>query len=58
MKTVPYFFMKDTKTSSYLPIALVQTPQSFYNQDLFQFHLFSETTIPNEQDFFQKKSMF
>ena len=55
MKTVPYFFMKDTKTSSYLPIALVQTPQSFYNQDLFQFHLFSETTIPNEQDFFSKE---
>ena len=55
MKTVPYFFIPDATSSSYLPIALVQTPQSFYNQDLFQFHLFSETTIPNEQDFFSKE---
>ena len=55
MKTVPNFFIPDATSSSYLPIALVQTPQSFYNQDLFQFHLFSETTIPNEQDFFSKE---
>ena len=33
----------------------MQTPQSFYNQDLFQFNLFSEKDIPNEQDFFSRE---
>src|SRR5699024_1205840 len=36
-------------------IGLVQTPQSFYNQDLFQFNLFMENNIPNEQDYFSKE---
>lgn len=49
IRTVPYFFIPDRK------IGLVQTPQSFYNQDLFQFHLFSEKDIPNEQDFFSRE---
>lgn len=34
---------------------LIQTPQSFYNQDLFQFNLYSERDIPNEQDFFSRE---
>lgn len=33
----------------------MQTPQSFYNQDLFQFNLFMENTIPNEQDYFSRE---
>lgn len=49
VKTVPYFFIPDRK------MGLVQTPQSFYNQDLFQFNLFSEKDIPNEQDFFSRE---
>lgn len=49
VKTVPYFFIPDIK------MGLVQTPQSFYNQDLFQFNLFSEKDIPNEQDFFSRE---
>lgn len=49
LKTVPYFFIPDKK------IGLIQTPQSFYNQDLFQFNLFSEKDIPNEQDFFSRE---
>jgi cellulose synthase (UDP-forming) len=29
-------------------VGLVQTPQSFYNPDLFQFNLYAENAIPNE----------
>lgn len=36
-------------------LGLVQTPQSFYNPDLFQFNLYAEQEIPNEQDFFSRE---
>lgn len=49
VRTVPYFLIPDC------PVGLVQTPQSFYNQDLFQFNLYSEKDIPNEQDFFSRE---
>ena len=49
VRTVPYFLIPDVR------MGLVQTPQSFYNQDLFQFNLFSEKDIPNEQDFFSRE---
>lgn len=49
LRTVPYFQLTDRR------IGLVQTPQSFYNQDLFQFNLFFEKDIPNEQDFFSRE---
>ena len=49
VRTVPYFLNPEVK------MGLVQTPQSFYNQDLFQFNLFSEKDIPNEQDFFSRE---
>lgn len=35
-------------------IGFIQTPQSFYNPDLFQYNLFSEARIPNEQDYFYR----
>lgn len=35
-------------------VGFVQTPQSFYNADLFQYNLFSEKRIPNEQDYFYR----
>lgn len=59
MKTVPYFVdanIKNTncKEEDKIEIGFVQTPQSFYNPDLFQFNLFSENRIPNEQDYFYK----
>ncbi len=38
----------------YRPIGFVQTPQGFYNADLFQFNLFLEKKIPNEQDYFYR----
>lgn len=36
------------------PLGFVQTPQSFYNADIFQFNLFSEKVVANEQDFFSR----
>ena len=65
MECVPYF-MSDLKNARELEclggkemrrnrkgkIGFVQTPQSFYNLDLFQFNLYSEENIPNEQDYF------
>ncbi len=68
MKTVPYFFLPthikengvwrkrtEEEIDKDYKIGLIQTPQSFYNPDLFQFNLFSEATIPNEQDFFSRE---
>lgn len=58
LETVPYFIdnqIQRAKDDSVKPLGLVQTPQSFYNADLFQFNLFSETHIPNEQDFFSRE---
>nr|WP_236809747.1 glycosyltransferase family 2 protein [Bacillus glycinifermentans] len=46
-KTVGYF--QDEK------VAFVQTPQAFYNEDPYQYNLFSGTNIPNEQDFFMRR---
>ncbi len=68
MDTVPYFALTDyikengiwrlrteEEKEEDLKIGLIQTPQSFYNLDLFQFNLFAEDVIPNEQDFFSKE---
>lgn len=43
-KTVPYFFNPE--------VGFVQTPQSFYNPDIFQKHF--RKKIPSEQDFFMR----
>ena len=66
LRTVPYFFLpkvekledgtwralnEDEIDPEYI-IGFVQSPQSFYNPDLFQYNLYSENSIPNEQDFF------
>lgn len=56
--TVPLFMenfrqLKD-EDSHVKPLGFVQTPQSFYNADIFQFNLFSEKIVPNEQDFFSR----
>ncbi|HEY0222513.1 MAG TPA: glycosyltransferase family 2 protein [Lactovum miscens] len=51
LETIPYFL---NESISGKPIGLIQTPQSFYNADIFQYHLFSESALPNEQDFFSK----
>lgn len=68
-KTIPYFFLPKLKKAAdgrwtqrdqndidtAYKIGFIQTPQSFYNPDLFQYNLFSEKTIPNEQDFFTRE---
>ena len=59
MKTVPYFVDAEIKNEGKeekdkVKMGFVQSPQSFYNPDLFQFNLFSEGRIPNEQDYFYK----
>ncbi|MFD0589279.1 glycosyltransferase family 2 protein [Paenibacillus sp. GCM10027627] len=68
MKTVPYFHLSDyvedrgkwrargvDARDEPFKLGLVQTPQSFYNPDLFQFNLYAEQEIPNEQDFFSRE---
>jgi cellulose synthase (UDP-forming) len=45
LKTIP-FFMTEEK------IGFVQVPQNFYNPDLFQYNLFTEQNMPNEQNLF------
>ena len=65
METVPYFFLPEMiqengvwrqRTQEELDekykIGFIQTPQSFYNPDMFQTNLFAEQNIPNEQDYF------
>ncbi|MDR2770586.1 MAG: glycosyltransferase, partial [Clostridiales Family XIII bacterium] len=66
LRTVPYFFLpkmkkkadgawilrEDEDCAAAEKIGFIQTPQSFYNPDLFQYNLYSERRIPNEQDFF------
>lgn len=59
MKTIPYFLKneqakKDGTPQNHPKIGFIQTPQCFYNTDLFQFNLHSEDRIPNEQDYFYR----
>jgi len=44
---IPYFMGEEK-------IGFLQTPQTFYNPDLFQYNLYSEDRIPNEQDYFYR----
>ena len=59
LKTIPYFVYAE-KCSESLPeekrkfLGLLQSPQCFYNPDVFQYALYSERHIPNEQDFFYR----
>ena len=59
LKTIPYFVFVE-KVSEDLPefkkrhLGLLQSPQCFYDPDVFQYSLYSENTIPNEQDFFYR----
>lgn len=59
MVMVSYFVHQEIKNRELeekdrVKIGFIQSPQSFYNPDLFQFNLFSENRIPNEQDYFYK----
>lgn len=65
LETVPYFALplmikEDGRWRRRTPaeidekekIGFIQTPQSFYNADLFQFNLYADKNVPNEQDYF------
>ncbi len=66
METIPYFFlprMKKLPDGTWVEktaeemdpdykIGFIQTPQNFYNPDLFQYNLYAEDKVPNEQDYF------
>lgn len=59
MRLVPYFvdaWLKNEgkNEKNQIKMGFVQSPQTFYNPDLFQYFLFSENRIPNEQDYFYK----
>lgn len=59
LRTVPYFIAQEMENEGkpekkQKHIGFVQSPQSFYNPDLFQFNLYSERRIPNEQDYFYR----
>lgn len=59
MITMAYFADREKKNKELeekdrIYYGFIQTPQTFYNPDLFQYNLFSEDRIPNEQDYFYK----
>lgn len=59
LQTIPYFVDAELKNRSLpedkkIKLGIVQTPQSFYTPDLYQFHLFSEGRVPDEQDYFHR----
>lgn len=59
LKTIPYFLEEqqavlDGKGGNFEKIGFVQTPQSFYNTDLFQYNLYAQDHVPNEQDYFYR----
>jgi len=59
MKTIPYFMDADRRNAMLpedkrIPMGFIQTPQCFYSPDVFQYNLYNENRIPNEQDFFYR----
>ena len=58
-ETIPYFVdlelrQQDKPESERTHLGLLQTPQCFYDPDVFQHALYSEKRAPNEQDFFYR----
>ena len=59
LKTIPYFVDAEERNRKLpadrrMPLGLLQTPQCFYDPDVFQHALYSEKRAPNEQDFFYR----
>jgi len=59
MQTIPYFMDAEIRNrqlpeAERMPLGFIQTPQCFYSPDVFQYNLYNETRIPNEQDFFYR----
>lgn len=59
LKTIPYFVDVELREQGKPEeerhhLGLLQTPQCFYDPDVFQHALYSERRAPNEQDFFYR----
>lgn len=59
LKTIPYFVDAELREEGRpegerLRLGLLQTPQCFYDPDVFQHALYCEKRAPNEQDFFYR----
>ncbi|MCR5342830.1 MAG: cellulase family glycosylhydrolase [Butyrivibrio sp.] len=59
LKTIPYFVEAEKKSllledGKKVRLGVLQTPQCFYDPDVFQHALYSERRAPNEQDFFYR----
>ncbi|MBE5861114.1 MAG: glycosyltransferase [Butyrivibrio sp.] len=59
LKTIPYFIdvekrNQGKKEEDKIHLGLLQSPQCFYDRDVFQHALYSERRAPNEQDFFYR----
>ena len=59
LKTIPYFVDVELREqirpeAERLHLGVLQTPQCFYDPDVFQHALYSEKRVPNEQDFFYR----
>ena len=62
LKTIPYFVDAEERNRKLpedkrMPLGLLQTPQCFYDPDVFQHALYSEKRVPNEQDFFYRTNL-
>jgi cellulose synthase (UDP-forming) len=59
METMPYFADAEAKNKGLaeeekIEMGFIQTPQTFYNPDLFQQNLLSRKRVSNEQDYFYR----
>lgn len=59
MKTIPYFIAAEQANqrvpeANRIELGFQQTPQSFYNWDLFQSRFYAEEDLANEQDYFYR----
>lgn len=54
MVVKPYFLVRTAGFFHNPNVAFVQTPQAFFNEDIFQFNSFQSRNIPNEQDLFMQ----
>lgn len=59
LNTIPYFVdaqrrCEGKSAEEHIRLGLLQTPQAFYEPDVFQHALYSERRAPNEQDFFYR----
>ena len=60
LKTIPYFIDARKRAAAdpkkaHIKLGFIQTPQCFYDPDVFQHALYCENHVPNEQNFFYQR---